>query len=173
MRDVTAKKICRGFGLKPVMAAVIYMACRMEGVPRTQKEICSPLNVDVRAVNRIFVKISKSLNINNASLRILPKNLIPRLCSQLRLTSIVSDCIAICENVAEMGVLDGNSPAVAAAAVIKFVCEINKVDVDFDRICTLVCEKSIIKVAYQKLVPYTESLVPSPSSKADFVEGTI
>ena len=150
--------MCRGFGSLPIMTAVIYLACRLEGHPRTQKEICHVLHADVRSVNRIYTRISKSMDVNNAMLRILPKHMVPRLCAQLRIGSIISDAVAVCEAVATAGLLDGNSPAVAAAAVMYFVCQQNKVDLDFDHVCKLVCEKAVINAAYQKLVPYNDLL---------------
>ena len=158
MRKVTKEKMCRGFGSLPIMTAVLYLACRLEGHPRTQKEICQVLHADARSVNRIYTRISKSMDVNSAMLRILPKHMVPRLCSQLRLGPIVSDAVAVCDAVAAAGLLDGNSPAVAAAAVMYFVCHQKKIELDFDHVCKLVCEKAVINAAYQKLAPYSELL---------------
>ena len=157
MRDVTMKKVCRGFGLLPTMAAVIYSACRLEGLPRTQKEICTAFNADVRSANRIYIKISKSLGINNAVLRILPKHLVPRLCSQLRLNSVVSEAVAVCDAVAGLGLLDGNSPSTAAAAAIYFVCKRKSNEMVLDQIYNI-CDKNALKLSYEKLLPHAEEL---------------
>lgn len=159
IRDVISKQLCRGFGMLPIMTAVVYMACRLEGIPRTQKEICTALGADIRSANRIYTKVCRSLGINNALIRILPKHLVPRLCTKLRLNNIISDTILLCDSVADLGLLDGNSPAAAAAAVINFVCGYRNIEVDLEHICALACDKSVKKLSELKLQPYADQLI--------------
>jgi transcription initiation factor TFIIB len=159
IRDVTTKKLGRGFGILPIMAAVIYMACRLEGLPRTIKEICLTLSIDSKAVSRIYTKISKSLDLNNSATRILPKHLVPRLCSQLRLGGTVSDANTVCDAVLEAGILDGTTPAVSAAGVVYYLCKRAKIDVDINQLCAaVICDRVFMLNAYQKLLPHADAL---------------
>ena len=135
------------------------MACRLEGLPRTIKEISSTLGIESKIVGRIYIKINKSLDTNTAAMPILPKHLVPRICSQLKLPSIISDANTICDNLLETGILGGCSPNVSAGAVIYFLCKRAEINVDTNQLCAaIVCDRSVLLNAYQRMLPLSNTL---------------
>jgi hypothetical protein len=166
MKDALKKKLCQRKALIPLIAAVLYMACRVEGFPRTLKEISVLSGVDSRAVGKIYSTISRGLDINVG--RVLPYQLVMRLCSQMKFPARYVDvCRMICEAIAERDILEGSKPNVAAAAVILLVSHAVKVTIDVCALCTsAVCEKHSVYVAFQKIIPHAISLL-KPHNIAD------
>ena len=141
------------------MTACVYTACRQEGLPRTIKELSSALSTDSKCVGRIYQKLSTSLGLNTSGMRVLPGNLAPRMCSQLRLSKIVPEVMAICDVIVKGGMLDGTTPSVSAAAAVYYICKKRNLDVDIYQICAAVsCNQSFVLNAYEKLLPCSEAL---------------
>ena len=166
MKDALKKKLCQRKALLPLIAAVLYMACRVEGYPRTLKEVSVSSGADSRAVGKIYSTISRSLDVNVG--RVLPYQLVMRLCSQVKVPARYVDvCRIICEAIAERDILEGSQPNVVAAAVILLVSHAVRITIDVCAMCTFaVCEKHSVYLAFQKIIPHAVSLL-RPHNIAD------
>lgn len=105
--------------------AVLYMACRAEGFPRSLRDLSITAGVDARAAGKIFTSISKLLDIDTG--RVLPKHLIIRLCSQLDVPrQHVEPCRVVCDRIADLGLLEGSNPSIVAGAAIALQLDLDR-----------------------------------------------
>ena len=168
MKEALEKRLCQRKALLPLIAAVLYTACRMDGFPRSIKEIASSAGTDHKAVSKIFALICKHIDANVG--RVSPQQLIMRMCSELKIpVEHVEVCRITCGTVFNEGILEGCQQNVIAAAVLLLIISSLKIEIETATVARIaVCEKSALLSALKKLLPFSKELL-----RAHNIEGFV
>ncbi len=109
--------LIRGRSMHMIVSACIYISCRVNGVPRTLKEISKVSKISSTDLGRAYNFVSNSLKINRTFMK--PAELVPRFCTQLNLSpSAQAKALEIIEIFERSGKDSGKSPTGIAAAAI-------------------------------------------------------
>lgn len=148
-RRVEQEKLLRGKQSDAIIAAAIYVACRVNRVPRTFPEVCALTSARKQQVARCFREMKEAFGLNATGtgsidgtdssadaavasagtggaaplgLAVCASDLVARYCNHLGLDmSIVRVTEAITMRIQEKGFLAGRSPITIAAATIYLV----------------------------------------------------
>ena len=139
-RRVEQEKLLRGKHTDAVIAAAIYIACRVNRVPRTFPEVCALTSARKQQVARCFREMKEAFGLNATGtgsvedesagtpggaplgLAMGATDLVARYCNHLGLDmSIVRVTEAVTARIHELGYLAGRSPITIAAASIYLV----------------------------------------------------
>ena len=111
-------KSLKGRANDAIAAAVLYIACRQEGVPRTFKEIVAVSTVNKREIGRCFKLILKAHEDTNVEL-ITTGDFMSRFCGNLNLPRNVQKAATIiAKKAVDLDIVPGRSPISVAAAAI-------------------------------------------------------
>lgn len=162
----------RGDNRDGILAASIYISCRINNFPRTAKEIANIFHLDVTSATKgcknalsIINDLEKDMdNKEKTSLcKTKPIAFIERFCSKLNMNAELTKlCQFITLKIEKMNIMPENTPHSIAAAVIYFIAQlcclnISKKDV---KNVSEISEVTINK-CYKKLESYKDELVPS------------
>lgn len=161
-------RISRGSNRRGLMAASVYVACKIEGVPRSAKEIAEIYDLKVNEMTKgvkKFLEIMNMVKKNKRSYNIESSSaldFIQRFCSKLNLTK---DIIHLCEFVAYMtsksDIVDENTPPSIAAGSIYLVlilCNININKKHISQACKI--SEVTISKCFKKLYNLRYDLIP-------------
>lgn len=116
-RRAVEKGLVRGRSIEAVMAASIYAACRIRGIPRTLDEIAKFTRAGRKDVARCYRLLLREVNVKVPLSD--PEAFIPRIASDLDLSGTVQRRAADIVRMAKaMGITAGKDPAGLAAAAI-------------------------------------------------------
>ncbi len=116
-RRALAEDLIRGRSIEGVATSTLYIACRMEGIPRSLEEVSAVSRVDRKEIGRTYRYIAQELTLEMHPVD--PKKYVPRFCSELDLTEEVqAKANEIIDVTTEQGLLSGKSPTGYAAAAI-------------------------------------------------------
>ena len=116
-RNALDNNLIRGRTIKGVVAASIYISCRMCHLPRTLGEIAGALDVTKKELGRIHRFLVKELNIKLIPTS--PKDYIPRFASELKLSEKSEvKAIEIIDKSQKEGLTIGKGPNGVAAAAL-------------------------------------------------------
>jgi transcription initiation factor TFIIB len=123
------KRKVRGSNTDEFIIAVLYIACKENGVSRTFKELARDTDITDMAVRRMYQRLTKHLGSNaRTHAPLAPHDLVIRFCSLLNLPhSITSSAQQIAKNGAPR--LEGKAPTSIAAASILMAVKYGKVTV--------------------------------------------
>jgi len=130
-----------------IVAAAVYLACRVDSVPRTLKEVSKAAKIDQKALGKAFKEMQKTLQGGGESLLdstssssvprsrlnntleplqvIKSENYLDRFCSILRLPQkVITAATTVAQKALEMGIVAGKSPISVAAAAIYLVTQL-------------------------------------------------
>jgi transcription initiation factor TFIIB len=170
-RKIREINISRGTNRKALEAACLSMACKDEGVPRSNKEIAAMFKLKTSDMTRGIKKfrdvwrrcnVSEYEKINFDSSN--PLHYIERFCSNLMLGD---DIRYIAEYVAvramQMGLVNDNTSPSIAAGAIYITCLSLKKPISKTAISEkcLVSTVTLIKIGNNKLMPYKANLLPT------------
>ena len=91
----------------------VYMAARMEGYPRTSKEIAMVSSIAANEIGGLAISISKCLNLNLG--RVLPEDYVNRIASILNVINYSDYAVNICKSINSIDLGDHTTPSVIAA----------------------------------------------------------
>ena len=172
------KKICeyeqtfRGDNKDGLMAASIYISCRINNYPRTAKELASIFNLDVTSATQGCKNAQTILNIlekdmdnkdKTAFCKTKPEDFIERYCSKLNINSELTKlCKFIAINIEKKNLMPENTPHSIAAGIVYFISQLCKLNVS-KREVKVISEISEVTInkCFKKLQKMTEELVPS------------
>lgn len=166
-KKLSETRISRGSNRRGLMAACIYIACKLENVPRSAKEIAEIYDLKVNEMTRGCKKFLEIMNMTENSTRYNiqssnPLDFIQRFCSKLKLNS---DIVHLCEYVAfmttKMDIVDENTPPSIAAGSIFLVlnlCNINMNKKFISEACKI--SEVTISKCYKKLYNKRHELIP-------------
>ena len=112
-----------------IAAACIYLACRIESVPRTLKEICSISKSSKKTIGKYLDSVKNSSMFNSQNPASSPADFIPRFSQSLQFSSyelqveIGKRAQSIVKKLSERNILLGCSPVTLAATAIFIAAE--------------------------------------------------
>jgi transcription initiation factor TFIIB len=129
----------RGNNRDGIIAASIYISCRVNNYPRTAKEIATIFNLDVTSATNgcknalsIINNLEKDMdNKEKTNLgKIKPEAFIERYCSKLNINNELTRlCQFISMKIEKMDVMPENTPPSIAAGVVYFISQICKLNI--------------------------------------------
>ena len=121
-REAVEKGLVRGRSIEGVVAAAIYLACRIRKLPRTLDEIAEYSRVERKDIARCYRLLLRELSIKVTTTD--PADFVPRIAHALGLPgSVVKVAIEILKEAREYGITGGNDPVGLAAAAVYLACE--------------------------------------------------
>jgi len=137
-KDISEQKMFRGLNRDGIKAASIYIACRLNGCPRTAHEIAEIFQLDkASATNGCSMAVNILHNIERGSdssqqieLQLTtPSSFIERYCSKLNMNQeLTMLCKFIANKLEQNGTITDNTPHAIAAGILYFVsyyCNLN------------------------------------------------
>ena len=171
-KKISDQKTFRGLNRHGIIAASIYISCRINNYPRTSKEIACIFQLDHHSATKgcknavaILNLVEKNMenNENTYFHQTKPISFIERFCSKLNINRELTElCIFIALRLDKNNVIPENTPHSVAAGIIYFISQIcrlgiNKRDVS---VVSKISEVTINK-CYKKLRNLKTELVPS------------
>lgn len=162
----------RGDNRDGILAASIYISCRINNFPRTAKEIANIFHLDVTSATKgcknalsIINDLEKDMdNKEKTSLcKTKPIAFIERFCSKLNMNSELTKlCQFITMKIEKINIMPENTPHSIAAAVIYFIsqlCNLNISKKDVKNVSEI--SEVTINKCFKKLENYKDELIPS------------
>ena len=116
-REAVEKGLVRGRSIESVIAAAVYLACRIRKLPRTLDEIQDYTKVKRKDIARCYRMLVRELGLRVTTLE--ASDFVPRIAHTLGLPgTVVRAAIDILNKAREAGVLGGKDPLGSAAAAI-------------------------------------------------------
>jgi transcription initiation factor TFIIB len=164
----------RGDNRDGIIAASIYISCRVNNYPRTAKEIATIFHLDVTSAtkgckNALAIINNLERDMDNKEKTIFgktkPEAFIERYCSKLNINNELTKlCQFISMKIEKMDVMPENTPPSIAAGVVYFVSQMCKLNVS-KRDVKNVSETSEVTInkCYKKLEKITkaENIIPA------------
>jgi len=162
----------RGDNRDGILAASIYISCRINNFPRTAKEIATIFHLDVTSATKgcknaliIINNLEKDLdNKEKTSFsKTKPEAFIERYCSKLNINSELTKlCQFIAMKIEKMDLMPENTPHSIAAGVVYFISQICKLNVS-KRDVKNVSEISEVTInkCFKKIEKMKEEVVPA------------
>jgi transcription initiation factor TFIIB len=161
----------RGDNRDGLIAASIYIACRVNNYPRTAKEISTIFHLDVASATKgcknallIINSLEKDMDHKEKTLfcKTTPEAFVERYCSKLNMNNELTRlCQFICVKMENENRMPENTPHSIAAGVIYFIAQICHLNIS-KRDVRLVSEISEVTInkCFKKLEKMREDLVP-------------
>ena len=162
----------RGDNKDGLIAASIYISCRINNYPRTAKELASIFHLDVTSATHgcknaqlIINELEKDVdNEDKTNLgKTKPEAFIERYCSRLNINSELTNlCKFISIKIEKQNLMPENTPHSIAAGVVYFISQICKLNISKGDVKNIseISEVTINK-CFKKLEKLTEQLVPA------------
>jgi transcription initiation factor TFIIB len=168
----------RGDNRDGILAASIYIACRINNYPRTAKEIASIFHLDITSATKgcknalaIINNLEKDMDTKEKTNfgKTKPEAFIERYCSKLNINNELTRlCQFISMKIEKMDVMPENTPPSIAAGVVYFVAQMCKLNIS-KRDVKNVSETSEVTInkCYKKLekIAKEENIVPAAIMK--------
>eukprot|EP00743_Colponemidia_sp_Colp-15_P007338 GILK01007923.1.p1 GENE.GILK01007923.1~~GILK01007923.1.p1 ORF type:complete len:483 (+),score=74.45 GILK01007923.1:128-1450(+) len=150
-------KVCRYKSLSAIVAAAVYIACRLESCPRTFREI----DLHTTASKKDIGKCSSVLSQFTSS-AVTPASYIHRFCEKLDLPQEVTFAAAhVTAQATRQRVGEGKQAVSIAAAAIYLVCEYTNIKKTQKEISNVAMVSEVtIRGAYRDLYPHQQALLP-------------
>jgi transcription initiation factor TFIIB len=161
----------RGDNKDGLIAASIYISCRINNYPRTAKELATIFHLDVTSATQgcknaqlIINDLEKDMDNKDktAFCKTKPESFIERYCSRLNInTELTKLCHFIAIKIEKLNLMPENTPHSIAAGVVYFIAQICKLNVSKKDVKNIseISEVTINK-CFKKLERKTEELIP-------------
>jgi len=168
---------------KSILAAtVVYLACRIDGYPRTMNEVSAVTGVAVKQIGKLQLELTRNLKLE--VVRVNPEALVSRSASHLHLGAAFTEhARQTCCKVVESGQLDGTAPHITAAAAVLLAFTAHKVNKSSSQISGLnaLIGKNVVKIlaeassttvvtlrnAFIVIAQFSASLLPPKLASSD------
>uniref|UniRef100_A0A6C0AQ59 Transcription factor TFIIB cyclin-like domain-containing protein n=1 Tax=viral metagenome TaxID=1070528 RepID=A0A6C0AQ59_9ZZZZ len=162
----------RGDNRDGILAASIYISCRVNNYPRTAKEIATIFRLDVTSATKgcknalaIINNLEKDMDNKEKTNfgQTKPESFIERYCSKLNInTELTKLCQFISIKIEKQHIMPENTPPSIAAGVVYFISQICKLNISKKDVKTVseISEVTINK-CYKKLEKIKDDLIPS------------
>jgi len=167
-KQLSDVRIHRGSNRSGIIAACIYKACRLQGSPRSSKEIAEIFNLNISHMTKGCKKFDEIINMNvcnNSNMKNNPtkaSDFVQRFCSKLNIgTNICHICSHVCEKSEEYNLVSKCIPPSIAAGSIFLVCSLLKINITKKEI-SQTCQISEVTISkcYKNLHVYQEHILP-------------
>jgi transcription initiation factor TFIIB len=171
-KKISEMKTFRGCNRHGIIAASIYLACRIFDYPRTAKEIAEIFHLDNTSSTKGCKNAVHILNTceNNTEMKdktyfhqTKPKAFISRFCSKLNINEELTKlCLFVAMKIDKEQLIPENTPQSVAAGIIYFISQICNLNVSKKnvKIASNTSEVTINK-CYKKLEKIKDRLIPS------------
>lgn len=162
----------RGDNKDGLIAASIYISCRINNYPRTAKELATIFYLDITSATQgcknaqtILSKLEKDMDNKDKTsfCKTRPEDFIERYCSKLSINNELTKlCQFIAIKIEKKKLMPENTPDAIAAGIIYFISQICKLNVS-KREVKAISEKSEVTInkCFKKLEKMIDELVPS------------
>jgi len=170
-KRVSDRKTFRGLNRDGIIAASIYIACRINGTPRTAKEIATMFHLDDASATKgcknatciINELESEMTNLDKTSLcRTKPESFINRYCSKLNMNpELTKLSLFISVKINKHNWIAENTPHAIAAGIVYFISHLFSLSIskqDVHRISSI--SEVTINKCFKKLIEKKNELVP-------------
>ncbi len=171
-KKTSEQKTFRGLNRDGLVAASIYIACRINDYPRSAKEIAQVFNLDTTSATRgcknavsIINHLERDLSYSDKTSfgKTTPDSFIDRFCSKLEISAELTKlCHFIALRVQSKNHIPENTPPSIAAGIVFFVskiCNLNIKKKDVKNISEI--SEVTINKCYKKLTEIQQDLVPN------------
>lgn len=168
---VSEQRTFRGLNRDGIIAASIYISCRINNTPRTAKEIATIFNLDNGAATKGCKNATVIINELESSMdgdqktklgTTKPQSFVDRYCSKLNINPELSKlCLFVAMKIDKQNMIPENTPHAIAAGVIYFiaqVCQLNISKLDISKVSNI--SEVTINKCYKKLANKEVELVP-------------
>ena len=172
-KQISEAKTFRGLNRDGIIAASIYISCRVNNFPRTAKEIADIFNLDNTSAtkgckNALSIINDKEHNNNNNDEiltlnKTTPLSFIERYCSKLNINNELTNlCKFIAHKIDRLNLIPENTPHSIAGGIIYFVSQICNLNIPKNIINNIskISEVTINK-CYKKLEQHKSELIPA------------
>jgi transcription initiation factor TFIIB len=161
----------RGDNKDGLIAASIYISCRINNYPRTAKELATIFHLDVTSATQgcknaqlIINDLEKDMDNKDktAFCKTKPESFIERYCSRLNInTELTKLCHFIAIKIEKLNLMPENTPHSIAAGVVYFIAQLCKLNISKKDVKNIseISEVTINK-CFKKLEKKTEELIP-------------
>jgi transcription initiation factor TFIIB len=172
-KQISEAKTFRGFNRDGIIAASIYISCRINNFPRTSKEIAQIFNLDntsatkgcknaITIINELNYNIDNNNNNINLFNKTTPLSFIERYCSKLDINiELTNLCKFIANKIEKKNLIPENTPHSISGGIIYFVSEMCNININKSIITNIsqISEVTINK-CYKKLYKIKDELIP-------------
>ena len=124
-RKALKKQLIRGRSIAIVVAASLYLACRIAGIVRTIEEIAEASTAKKREIARCYRLLLKELKVKPPIPE--PETYIQKIAKKAQISQKTQmDAIKIIEKAKKMHITEGKDPKGTAAAALYLACLLNK-----------------------------------------------
>ena len=171
-KKISETRTYRGLNRDGIIAASIYISCRINNYPRTAKEIANIFNLDnasatkgcknaLSIINEIEHNNNISEDITSLS-KTTPSSFIERFCSKLNINNELTNlCKFVAFKIEQLGLIPENTPHSIAGGIIYFisqVCNLNISKLAINNVSKI--SEVTINKCYKKLESYKNILIP-------------
>ena len=167
-KQISDVRIHRGSNRNGIIASCIYKACRLQGSPRSAKEIADMFKLNISHMTKGCKKFDEIIHMNVCKNSIMTNNptkssdFVQRFCSKLNIgTNICKICTYVCEQSEEYNLVSKCIPPSIAAGSIFLVCSLLKINITKKEI-SQTCQISEVTISkcYKNLHLYQEHILP-------------
>ena len=167
-KKISEMKTFRGFNRDGIIAASVYIACRIHNYPRTAKEIATIFHLDntsatkgCKNAGQILNNIESDMN-RTRYCETKPENFIERFCSKLNINKeLTKVCMFVAHKIEENNYIPENTPISVAAGIVYFVAQNCNLNISKKKVnmCSEISEVTINK-CNKKLEKMKDKLIP-------------
>jgi transcription initiation factor TFIIB len=166
-KELSEAQISRGANRRGLMAACIYISCKIEKVPRSAKEVAVIYDLKVSEMTKGCKKFLEIMNLTKTRRNYVmssstPLNFIKRFCSKLNINNDIFDlCQIVAFMTTKLDIVDENTPPSIAAGcifLISSLCNLNIAKKTIAASCKI--SEVTISKCYKKLYIYRHKLIP-------------
>lgn len=167
-KKISQMKTFRGFNRDGIIAASVYIACRIHNYPRTAKEIATIFHLDntsatkgCKNAGQILNNIESDMN-RTRYCETKPENFIERFCSKLNINKeLTKVCMFVAHKIEENNYIPENTPISVAAGIVYFVAQNCNLNISKKKVnmCSEISEVTINK-CNKKLEKMKDKLIP-------------
>jgi len=168
-KQISDVRIHRGSNRNGIIASCIYKACRLQGCPRSAKEIADMFKLNISHMTKGCKKFDEIINMNVCKNSNMSNNItkssdfVQRFCSKLNIgTNICQICSHVCEKAEEFNLVSKCIPPSIAAGSIFLVCSLLKINITKKEI-SQTCQISEVTISkcYKNLYTYHQHILPT------------
>ncbi len=180
-KKISEEKTFRSLNRDGIIAASIYISCRMNQNPRTPKEIASIFYLDNTSATKgcknaliILNKLEKNMDVEDKTMmcQTKPTAFIERYCSKLNINNELTKlCLFIALRIEKNNLIPENTPHSVACGIVYFIshsCKLNVSKKDV-RAVSEVSEVTINK-CYKKIEKMKDKLIPTKIKEKYYIE---
>ncbi|KAJ3050303.1 hypothetical protein HK097_008743 [Rhizophlyctis rosea] len=107
-----------------ILAAILYILCRQNGLPRTFSEFCQHASVTKKDIGGFYRILTPILDPQGLCARpVLAENFMKRWCNELKLPdAIFEKAVEVYKRAEDLSLTSGKCPTSVSSAVLYFVC---------------------------------------------------